>query len=96
MTIRTVLFDPIKVEVDGVESPILESSYQDEDGVNRKVTYVVVNGEKVPIQHQADLMVHLAGSKLDQALVKVEEARKKKEEDPKKDKKDQENKVITF
>lgn len=83
MNIRATSFDPLKYEVDGMESPITELTYKDENDVTRTLSYLVINGEKVAIKHEAELFEKLADSKLDDALVKVEEDRVKKIEDEK-------------
>lgn len=78
--IRTIEFSPLKVKVDSTETPVQELAYKDEDGNSRTVHYVVVNGEKIPIQYRVELIPHLMDKKLDQALVKVESDRIKKAE----------------
>lgn len=80
MIIRTISFDPIKVTVDDVEVPVIESTYQDEDGIMQKVIYVEANGEKVPIQYQTKLIEHSKEIKIDQALERVESKRLEKVE----------------
>lgn len=84
MNIRTISFNPLVVMVDGVVAPVIESSYQDEDGNTQVVTYVVANGEKKVIKHRVEIFEHLETEKtVDEALVKVEVARLKKIEDSK-------------
>lgn len=79
MKIKTISFNPLKVEVDGMEVPVQETLYKDEDGVDRKVSYVVANGEKFPVEHRVELMQKLSVKKLDDALIEVEAARIEKE-----------------
>lgn len=78
MKIKTISFNPLKVEVNGMEVPVLETIYKDEDGVDRKVSYVVVNGEKFPVEHRAELMEKIAFTKLDDVLTEVETKRQEK------------------
>lgn len=79
MKIKTIAFNPLKVEVNGTEVPVLETIYKDEEGVDRKVSYVVANGEKLPVQHRVELMEKLTFTKLDDVLKNVEDARIEKE-----------------
>lgn len=80
MIIRTVSFDPIIVLVDGVQSPIVEVPYKDENGVDQKISFVVSNGEKIPIQHKADLFEFTETKKVDDALDAIEVKRLENED----------------
>lgn len=81
MIIRT-LFNPMRLSVDGVETPIIEETYLDEGGSTQKFSYAIVNGEKQVVERRWDLEDKIIENKtLDVALVKVEEARVKKVED---------------
>lgn len=71
MIIRTISFDPIKVTVDDVEVPIIESTYQDEDSNEQKIIYIEVDGEKIPIQYQSSLIEHPKEIKIDAAIERV-------------------------
>lgn len=79
MKIKTIAFNPLKVEVDGMEVPVQETIYKDEDGVDRKASYITVNGEKFPVEHRVELMEKLSVKGLDEVLVDVEAARIEKE-----------------
>lgn len=76
--IRTVGFNPLKVEVNGIEVPVIEHSYQDEDDNTQIVSYVVVNGEKTVIQSRTEIFEDLSAMKIDEVLTKVEKAREEK------------------
>lgn len=85
MIVKT-LFNPMRLSVNGAETPIIEHDYLDEDGKTQKVIYAISNGEKVVIQRRWDLEEKIEKHQtLDVALVKVEEARLKKIEDAKDD-----------
>lgn len=83
MIIKT-LFNPMRLSVNGVETPVIEQSYLDEDGNAQKVIYAIVDGEKKVIQRRWDLDEKIEiHQSVDVALVKVEEARLKKIDDAK-------------
>lgn len=77
MTIRTIGFNPLKITVDDVETPVIDEKYLDEDGNSQIISYIVVNGEKIAIQHRAEILEKLKSFKLDEAIAKVEEIRLK-------------------
>ena len=80
MNIRT-LFNPMRLEVDGVETPIVEHTYLDEDGNTQTCKYAIVNGEKQIIERRWDLDEKILQHRsLDVALAKVEEVRVQKVE----------------
>lgn len=76
--IKTVGFNPLKVEVNGIEVPVVEHSYQDENDKAQAISYVVVNGEKKVIQYRVELLEDLSSMKMDEVLTKVEKAREEK------------------
>lgn len=80
MKIETRGFDPLLVFVDKVETPVLETSYLDEDGVNQVISYVVVNGTKYPIRHRMEIFEKLQEKSVDATLVDVEVKRLEKVE----------------
>lgn len=56
MKIKTISFDPIRVQVDDVNVDILKASYI-EEGQLKDFTYIEVNGEKIVIQRHSTLDV---------------------------------------
>lgn len=78
MIIKTTAFNPLKVEVNGMEVPVQETLYKDEDGANQKVSYVVFNGEKFPVEHRVELHEKLSFYKMDDVLAEVETKRLEK------------------
>lgn len=72
MKIVTRGFDPLAVFVDGVETPVLETAYLDEDGKNQTISYVVVSGVKYPIRHRIEIYEKLVEKSMDETLVAVE------------------------
>lgn len=83
MIIRTVGFDPLRIEVDGKNSSPIEETYQDEDGNSRKIIFISVDGKKIPIQHRAEIFEDVIKHGIDIALQKVETARSEKLKEPK-------------
>lgn len=78
MQIRTVCFDPLKVAVNNVETPVYEASYLDEDGKSQTVSYIVVGDEKICIRNRVELELKLLTKNLDAALSEVEQGRQTK------------------
>lgn len=83
MIVRTIGFNPLKVEVNGAETPVLDFPYTDEDGIHQNLSYVMVNGEKFPIQHRVELEDKLRFHKVEEAIALVEIERQKKIDDAK-------------
>lgn len=79
MIIRAISFNPLKYEVNGMEVPVQETAYKDEDGVDCKVSYIVANGEKFPVEHMVEISEKLSVKSLDDVLIDVEAARIEKE-----------------
>lgn len=78
MIIRTIAFNPIRVTVDDVEVPVLNTQYLDEDGNSQEIVYVEANGEKIAIQHRVEIMENLRFKKMDETLAIVEAVRMEK------------------
>lgn len=83
MIVRTIGFNPLKVEVNGTETPVLDFPYTDENGVHQNLFYVMVDGEKFPIQHRVEIEDKLRFHKVDAAIALVEVDRQKKIDDAK-------------
>lgn len=83
MIVRTIGFDPLKVTVNGTEASVLDLPYTDENGVHQNLSYVMVNGEKFPIQHRVEIEDKLRFHKVDEAIALVEAERQKKIDDAK-------------
>lgn len=74
-SIKTVGFNPLKVEVNGIDVPVVEHSYQDENDKTQSISYILLNGEKSVIQSRTEILEDLASMKIDEVLTKVEKAR---------------------
>lgn len=72
MILKAISFNPLKYELNGIEVPVVEHSYQDENDKPQKISYVVIDGEKVAIHHEAEISEKLRDSKVDEALQEVE------------------------
>lgn len=78
MKIKAISFNPVKYEVDGIETPAQNVFYKDENGVERKLSYLIINGEKFPVEHRAEISEKLELAKVDQVLAEVETKRLEK------------------
>lgn len=78
MKIQTIAFNPLRVMVDDMETPVLFQSYLDPDGNEQTIFYVIAGGEKFPIQSRVEIHDDLQVMKLDQVLEKVSMVREEK------------------
>lgn len=81
MIIRAIAFNPLRVEVNGIEVPVSKTDYLDENGDYKSVQYVMVDGEKFAVEYQEKMVEEFLVNKVDVALAKVEAARIIKIED---------------
>lgn len=81
MIIRAIGFNPLRYEVNGMEVPVIELPYLDEDSKGQSVKYIEVDGQKIVMEMKDKILEKVYGKGLDAAIIEVEEERQKKEDE---------------